>query len=318
MTSEALELPVPLPPDVGSARDAFLYLLTFAAFFTTAISVILLTFRYINFLMPDPALEAYRYEQEYAASSIRWGLAAVLVAFPLFALLWRFLLRELQRHPEKAASGTRRWLTYLTLLVAGITIASDVITLVYYLLEGELSARFLLKALAVFVVAGLAFSYFLLSLRMPPPAVTTRRMHLGFAGAAGALVLAVLVGGFVIAGTPMTARLEQWDERKLEDLQTIRTEIGYIVLEPGESGGQPRIKRGLPKTLDEVVQLAEYSRPQIRDPQTGDAYEYEVIDETHFRLCTMFNLPRDKTYEVFWNHPAGRHCYVVDVLERDY
>lgn len=318
MTSEALELPVPLPPDVGGARDAFLYLLTFTAFFTTAISVILLTFRYINYLMPDPALAAYRYEQEYASSSIRWGLAAILVAFPLFVLLWRFLLRELQRHPEKAASGIRRWLTYFTLFVAGITLTSDLITLVYYLLEGELSARFLLKVLTVFVVAGLAFTYFVLSLRMPPPAVNTRRIHLSFAAAAGALVLVVLVGGFFIAGTPMTARLEQWDARKLEDLQTIRAEIGYIVREPAESGGRPRIKRPLPKTLEEVVQLAEYSRPQIRDPQTGDPYAYDVIDETHFRLCATFNRPRDKTDEVFWNHPAGPHCYVVDVLEQDY
>jgi hypothetical protein len=138
-------------------------------------------------------------------------------------------------------------------------------------------------------------------------------MHLSFAAVAGALVLAVLVGGFVIAGTPMTARLEQWDERKLDDLQTIRAEIGYIVLEPSESGGRPRLKRPLPKTLEEVVKLAEYSRPQIRDPQTGNLYEYEVIDETHFRLCATFNLSRDKAYEVFWNHPAGQHCYVVDV-----
>jgi hypothetical protein len=72
MTSEALELPVPLPPEVGGTRDTFLDLSTFIAFFTTAISVILLTFRYINYLMTEAALEAYRYEEDYASPSIRW------------------------------------------------------------------------------------------------------------------------------------------------------------------------------------------------------------------------------------------------------
>lgn len=318
MSTEALELPVPLPPDVGGARDAFLYLLTFAAFFTTVISLVILAFQYINYFLPDPALETGAYDQAYVVSGIRWGLAAILVAFPVFILLSRFLLQELRRHPERSMSAVRRWLTYFTLLVAGVALASDLITLVYYLLEGELSVRFLLKVLAVFVVAGLAFVYYVLSLRMPPREAKTRRMHLSFATSAAALVLLVLTGGFVIAGTPMTARLEQWDERKLEDLQTIRAEIGHIVLEASEAGGRKTLKRPLPKTLEEVVELAEYSRPQIRDPQTGEPYEYKVIDETHFRLCTEFNLPRDKDYEVFWNHPAGRHCYEVDVLDPDY
>lgn len=317
MTSETLELSVPLPPDVGGARDAFLYLLTFAAFFTTAISSVILIFHYINYLLPDPALEAYSRDYRYAASGIRWGLAAILVAFPMFILLSRFLLKELRRRPEKSASGIRRWLTYFTLLVAGVALASDLITLVYYLLEGELSVRFLLKVLAVFLVAGLTFTYYTLSLRMPPGRTTTRSMHRGFAAAATALVLAVLAGGFVIAGTPTTARLEQWDERKLEDLRIIRTEIENIVLERAEGDARPTVKRPLPQSLEEVRRLAEYRRPQIHDPQTGAIYGYEVIDDTHYRLCATFNLARDKQVDIFWNHPAGRHCFEVDVLERN-
>src|SRR5687768_13322943 len=61
MIEESLEMPIPPPPDTGGARDAFFHLLTFAAYYTTAISVGVLFFQYIEKYFPDPALESYRY-----------------------------------------------------------------------------------------------------------------------------------------------------------------------------------------------------------------------------------------------------------------
>ena len=28
-----------------------------------------------------------------------------------------------------------------------------------------------------------------------------------------------------------------------------------------------------------------------------------------------FSLPRDSNVDVFWNHPAGRHCFTINVLD---
>src|SRR5437588_10000954 len=55
LTEATLDMPVPMPPDTGGAREAFFHLLTFVALFTTLISLMLLIFEYIERLTPDPA-----------------------------------------------------------------------------------------------------------------------------------------------------------------------------------------------------------------------------------------------------------------------
>ena len=59
----------------------------------------------------------------------------------------------------------RRWLTYLTLFVAAAVLIGGVTGPVYNLLGGELTVRFLLKALTVGSIAGAAFWYYLSDLR---------------------------------------------------------------------------------------------------------------------------------------------------------
>lgn len=165
LTAESLDMQVPVPSDRGGAREAFLHLLTFASLYTVVISLIILYFTYINRLFPDAAVD-YAYRDPTADfTSIRWSLASVIVAFPLFLWLSRKLLQEMRDAPEKTWSLIRRWLTYLTLFVAAITMLVDVMTLVFNLLEGELSVRFLLKVAVVFALAGFTFVYYYVSLQ---------------------------------------------------------------------------------------------------------------------------------------------------------
>ena len=160
-----LELAIPEPTGVGSARDAFFHLLTFTALYTWATSLIVLVFTYIDFGFPDPASRTSTYATEAALSSLRFSLAALIVSFPTFLILWNFLLREVRRHPEKAKGAIRRWLAYLALFVGAVTLAADVITLIYFLLEGQLTVRFLLKVTVLFLIAGSLVVYLALTLR---------------------------------------------------------------------------------------------------------------------------------------------------------
>jgi hypothetical protein len=150
---------------VGSARDAFFHLLAFTALYAWAISLISLFFTYIDFAFPDPATRTSTYAVEAALSGIRWSLATLIVSYPLFLLIWSFLLREVRISPEKGMSGVRRWLSFLSLFVGAVTILTDGITVVYYLVEGHLTVRFLLKVLALLVITGGLFLYLALVLR---------------------------------------------------------------------------------------------------------------------------------------------------------
>ncbi|MDJ0974543.1 MAG: DUF5671 domain-containing protein [Planctomycetota bacterium] len=164
ISAQALELPVPVPPGASSARDTFFQVLAFTALYTSVISLIVLLFTYVNLAFPDAARDS-RYVTEWAHGTIRASLAALVVAFPIFLIVWRALLREQARHPDKRGSRVRKGLTYLSLFVGAVTIVSDVITLVYYLFEGELTTRFLLKVAILFVVTGAVFVYLALTLR---------------------------------------------------------------------------------------------------------------------------------------------------------
>ncbi|WP_417473833.1 DUF5671 domain-containing protein [Luteimonas mephitis] len=154
-------VPVPRPRASLSAREAFLYLVLFASLYYAAFHVGSLLFDLINAAFPDPASRGYG----LFGSSMRWSTASVIIAFPVFALLARHLAREVARQPIKRLSPVRRWLTYLTLFLAAIALICDVTTLVYNLLGGELSIRFVLKVLVVGVIAGSVFGYYLRDLR---------------------------------------------------------------------------------------------------------------------------------------------------------
>jgi hypothetical protein len=313
LAQTTLEMPVPPPPDRGGAREAFFHLLTFAGFYAWILATVILLFQYIEIWFPDAA--AYDVDS-IRMPAIRWSVAVVIVSFPVFLSLSRLLLREMRANPERAWSATRRWLTFLTLFLASIALGCDVIALVFRLLGGELTTRFLLKAMTVLLIAGAAFVYYFLSLRMPVGPASSLRLHRGFGAAALVLALGTVVWGFSVAGSPSRARLLKLDERRVEDLRAIQSEIENLCL-GANRWAQPedrRLEQPLPSTLEEVEAKATLQRPDIRDPQTGEPYGYEALDERRYRLCATFEAERDEDDAPAWNHPAGHHCFELDVL----
>jgi hypothetical protein len=313
MTEESLEMPVPMPPDTGGARDAFFHLLTFVALYTSVISLIILFFDYIGILFPDAALQTYPGMDDGTLSSIRWAIAAIIVSFPLFFWLSRILLKEMQMHVEKAASGVRRWLTYLTLFVTAAALMGDVITLVFYFLDGELSTRFVLKVLVILLLAGCSFTYYFLALRTPPMQAKQTGLNRKFAWLALFIVAVAVVWGIVLAGSPASQRAKQFDDRRVEDLRGISSEIGNIVFNGKMGAPNATMVNPIPKTLDEVAAKAMYQKPAIADPETSQPYEFTVQSAKQYQLCATFNAARDLTYDVFWNHPVGHYCYTFDL-----
>jgi hypothetical protein len=156
-------VPVPKPRASLSAREAFLYLLLFASLYVAAWHLGSLLFDLLNRAFPDAGDPAWALRR--SAESIRWSTASVIIALPVFLWIARMLSREVARDPLKRLSPVRRWLTYLTLFLAAVALTGDMITLVYNVLGGELTMRFVLKVLVVAAIAGAIFSYYLLDLR---------------------------------------------------------------------------------------------------------------------------------------------------------
>ncbi|MEY4722841.1 MAG: hypothetical protein RLZZ324_354 [Candidatus Parcubacteria bacterium] len=149
-------IPVPRRKPYLSAREAFMYLVLFMTLYISAFNLGSLLFDFINRAFPDATQGNY-----YDPSTLRFAVASLIVAFPLYLWLSSLMQRAITRDPEKKTSKIRGWLTYLTLFVTAGIIIGDVIALLFNLLGGELTARFLLKVLVVGFIAGMIFGYYL-------------------------------------------------------------------------------------------------------------------------------------------------------------
>lgn len=156
-------VPVPRPQSHVSARDTFIYLTLFAMLYLAAYHFGKLLFNLIEIWVPDATESTYvagRHER-----NIRWAIAALIVATPLFLWLTHKVNREMRENPVRRLSAVRQWLTYLTLFVGAVTIVGDLIWLIYSYLNGELTLRFGLKLVVVAAITGGIFGYYLTDLR---------------------------------------------------------------------------------------------------------------------------------------------------------
>lgn len=299
-------------------KDFFLQLGIVAALYVSVISLINLLFQTINYAFPDQL--AY-YGDPYSGD-IRVAIASLIIIFPLYLLLSRYVEKLFKVAPEKRELGVRRWLLYFTLFAAGIAVIVDLVALINAFLGGELTARFALKTLAVLVVAGGVFGYYLYDLRRVVGMPSKNKL---FGVSAIIVVLASVVWGFAIMGSPFAARERRFDDQRVSDLQNIQWQIVNYW----------QNKRALPSKLSLLEDsISGYHAPN--DPETKAVYEYESATEgLSFNLCAVFRnstvgekerlsgrggfYPKTPPYAYdsyaprgepeSWEHEAGRHCF---------
>jgi hypothetical protein len=173
-------LAVPAYKPSSSAKDAFLYLLAFSTLATWTIGLGSAVFTLIERWFPDPVAPRNYYRNGYY--EMAGALASVMIAFPVYLWVTRYIVREWESHPEKRESAVRKWLTYIALLIAAGVVVGDLITFLTFFLRGELTARFVAKVATVLVIAAGVFWYYFGSLRKAesvaapaaPPAGTDR------------------------------------------------------------------------------------------------------------------------------------------------
>lgn len=297
-----------LKPSV--AKDVFAYLLTFVMLYLGVIDLISLLWQIIAVQFPDPA--SYGWVNPY--ESMRNSIASLIIVWPVFLLMSRYLVSDLRRNPEKAELWVRRWLTYLTIFVAAVTIIIDLITLLNSFLGGELTTRFVLKVLVVLVVAACVFGYEFLELKRKPEEGKTpmRWMMIGSI----VVIIASIVGGFYFVGTPKTARLQKLDSERVSNLQTLQNQLVTYWNQKGQ----------LPDELSALVDPLSGFEVSL-DPETSQSYEYKKTGDLTFDLCAMFaretptwERTQQKApylmYDDFgnqvsdnWDHEAGQKCY---------
>lgn len=157
----AFAIAVPRPKPYLQAREAFLHLVSFIALYISAFSFGSLLFEFIDKSFPD-SISGDRYHDP---SRLSTSLAAIIVAFPLYLLMIRYLKKSESVDPEQRESKVKKWLNYITLVIVAAVIIIDLVAVIANLLGGELTIRFILKALTVLYIAGSIFWYYLWDLQ---------------------------------------------------------------------------------------------------------------------------------------------------------
>jgi hypothetical protein len=297
----ATGLPVPERKGVGeSARDAFLYLLSFSTLATWSAALGSLFFQFINYWIADTVSPGNPYGFR---SAVTWQMASIAVAFPIYLVVMRLIARE-SVDRERLRSGVRKWLTYIALFLTAGAMICDLICFLDYFLTGELTLRFVLKCAVVMLICGGIFAYYLGSLCRDQPAdeASQRLRNRLFAGAACAMVTVAFCIGLGVAGTPARQRLIEADKKRVQDLRNLAMSIKS---RHDQSGALP-------------TSLTLPAFPHAADPVTGVAYEYHIQFGAAYNLCAVFSTASEDdrnpylSSEQFWRHNAGRTCFALD------
>jgi len=283
-----------------SAKEAFFYLLMFATLATWTIGLGSLAFALINRWLPDPLTPGY--QQALDTYTITTSLAAILVAYPLYMLISRIVVRDTAAHPEKLDSGIRKWLTYMALVVAAGIFMGDLIAALSYLLRGELTSRFIAKSFVVLALSGGVFYYYFGGLRRTEGDSTGVNRDWLMAVVSAAVVALMVALGFSQSGAPREQRTLRADSQRVYELYQLSVNIHNYWQTHGSQ---------LPTDLDQVPA----SRMYRTDPVTHAPYEYHPGTGNQYTLCATFaeRTPEGNAYGPdIWVHPAGRYCFAMN------
>lgn len=295
-----------------TAKDFFLWAGAMVTFYWSVIATILLIINYIDYTFPNALayLPANPYE-----SGISNEMASIIVLLPLYMFLMHLIRKDAVQDSSRNEIWVRRWAIILTLFVAGVAIAIDLIMLLTTFLSGEeLTIAFLLKVLVVLLVAAGVFMHFIADLKGYWDMYPMRKQAVSVGVAALAVV--VISAGFFIVGTPGQARLSRFDAQKVSDLQNIQYKITNYW----------QAKQKLPAAIADLADAIQYG-PLPVDPQTNESYVYEATGKLSFKLCAVFNAEGRGNQNVYlestmpmpvgskgiqqdnWQHNSGQVCF---------
>ncbi len=291
-----------------TAKHFVLQLGSLASMYLSLSFLLVLIFGVVNLAFPDAAEGIWAIEE--ANSQIRMGIAMTIVFLPTYLILTRLVNKTRRQKHTSNYLGLTKWLIYLSLLIGGAALLIDLVVVINTFLEGEITQRFVLKALAVLLVIGAAFYYYLMDAR--GYWLSNEKRSIMFGAVAGIISLVFVVFGFASIDAPAEVREKRLDMTQTSDLQIIQGQIqNYLVM-----------NEALPATLDnltsEIMPIA---------PEGRMAYRYELT-EKGFRLCATFAAASEKGEYMYgttayapeiktavilnpdnWEHGEGEWCF---------
>lgn len=286
----------------NNAKYAFYYLLTLVALVFVAISVGLISFGIINRTVADAlAMESYLNFN----SQFKFSISALLIATPIFYFISSLINRGLRKKELDPDSSIRRWLTYFILFVSSLIILGVFIGVINNFLSGELTTRFILKALTVFVISAATFSFYFYDIKRTDVVKKDKVVKIFFF-ASIVLVLAAFVAAWFFVESPREARNRRLDQIVINNIYSLESAVNSYYDR----------NKVLPESLENLKEGDIYiNHNAFNDPETGAAIDYRITGEDTFEFCAEFrtssfdiNYYPPRTLMGSKDHEAGYQC----------
>ena len=289
------------------AKYTFLYLLSLVTLIMTAMAVGNVLFELINKFIADPLAN---YGDIYNPSSIKFGIATLIIASPIYFYSTWLILKNLTTGKLDVEATPRRWLTYLIILISAFVMLGWLIGVLFGFLDGDLTTRFILKGVVSLLLAGSIFGFYFYDVRRQK-AIKGDQIIRGSAIAAVVVVLASLIASFFFVESPTLARNKRHDQSLLNNFEQIRYSVESYFTE----------YKKLPPDLQVLItEKRGISDAFTKDPITGETIEYILVAPKKYQLCANFatsNIGADPKLDnlvTSWPHGAGRQCLTQQVF----
>jgi hypothetical protein len=324
------ETGIPIPEGVSSkgftkkatTLEVVMNLFSFILLGVISFSLGRLYFEIIDKYFPDVIADnvskshTASYASQVSTDAVHYAIAALIVAFPLFFFVIQRWFQSFRNEEGKVESKLTKWVTYLVLLVASVTIVGSLIAALFSFLQGELSLRFFFKTLTVLVISGGVFGfYFLERKKVQYQSDIAPKIFQSYGLGVLAIILIGIILGFLAAGSPQMERMRTLDEKRSSDLSSLSSCISTYA---------SRYKE-LPKNLSDLTSSSLCNFSSFIDPETQEEYEYRILSESEdlgttrrgsYELCANFSLASDDTIQtrrysstsIWYDHETGRSC----------
>lgn len=308
----------------ATVLDIVMQIFSFFILGIVAVSSGVLLYGIINMVFPDTVTDIYDPRSLASVRSVHYAISTLIIGYPSYVLVMRMWLRKGDDTEKYQESAITKWLTYIVLLLASMIIMGDGITMIFYILQGELSVRFFLKAVTILVIAGGIFGlYYHERKKMQYHHMIAWGIFRRFAVFYGIFFSIVIMTGMFVTGSPQAQRERTLDTKRSEDLAMLAQCIASFANQ----------YEHLPVDLDDLYARSSYCS-FVQDPLTGQAYKYRVIvaqkregdvQSAIYELCADFSrenhMQKTGAYvtDHKWHvHGAGHICIQDEVVTKNF
>jgi len=299
-----------------TAKFTFFYLISLITLVAASLSICTIIFQIINKTIID-ILD--NWQGRYFPEALKNGISTLFISAPIYFFIMSRIYKNLQSGLLDRNSQLRKWLTYLVLLISGIAFFSWLIGIMNSFLDGELTLKFILKAITALGIAGLIFSFYFYDIKRDDFSNKEDKITKFYFLFSIILVIIVFVSSLFFVESPRQARNRRIDEKTLERF----TNIGYAINDYYEKN------KNLPFDLDVLINNTNLDEKNLENISTKKRFDYHILGKNKYELCADFlisnkddNLGKNIDYfidtETFFDemHDVGYQCLDKKIIER--